>query len=66
MGTKIFGNLHCFDREAQGQLLLGVNIANLLTDLLVFPVPFFIMRELMNTTWRSKLTILLTFASSLA
>jgi hypothetical protein len=37
----------------------------LMTDFMVFPVPFFIMRELMNTNWRSKLTIILTFASSL-
>jgi hypothetical protein len=61
----VFGGLKCLDREAQGVVLVFVNSANLLTDLLVFPIPFFIMHELMNTTWRSKLTILLTFATSL-
>jgi hypothetical protein len=65
LDPRIFGNLHCFNRHAQGKILLFVNIANLATDVLVFPIPFFIMRELMNTTWRSKLTILLTFASSI-
>jgi hypothetical protein len=60
-----FGGLQCLDRYEQGSLLLFVNCANLLTDVLIFPVPFFIMRELMNTNWRSKLTIILTFATSL-
>ncbi|PGH26465.1 hypothetical protein AJ80_01778 [Polytolypa hystricis UAMH7299] len=62
---RTFGNLRCLGRDAQGELLLFVNCANLLTDLLVFPIPFFIMRELLNTNLRSKILIVSTFASSL-
>ncbi|KAK2797468.1 hypothetical protein FQN51_008501 [Onygenales sp. PD_10] len=60
-----FGNLRCFGRDSQGHLLLFVNCANLLTDLLIFPIPFFIMRELMNTDIRARVAVILTFASSL-
>ncbi|PGH15511.1 hypothetical protein AJ80_05528 [Polytolypa hystricis UAMH7299] len=62
---RTFGNLRCLGRHQQGNILLFINCANLVTDILVFPVPFFIMRELINTNLRSKLTLLMTFASSL-
>ncbi|KAK2765143.1 hypothetical protein FQN54_008842 [Arachnomyces sp. PD_36] len=60
-----FGGLKCFDRDQQGKILLFVNCANLFTDIIIFPIPFFIMRELVNADFRSRVMILLTFASSL-
>ncbi|PGG95232.1 hypothetical protein AJ79_10173 [Helicocarpus griseus UAMH5409] len=60
-----FGNLRCFGRDSFGKILLFINCANLLTDVLIFPIPFFIMRELMNTGLRARVTVILTFASSL-
>ena len=60
-----FGGLRCFGRDTRGTILLSINCANLVTDVLIFPIPFFSMRELMTTDIRARVTVMLTFASSL-
>ncbi|KAK2757250.1 hypothetical protein FQN54_004764 [Arachnomyces sp. PD_36] len=59
--SRTFGNLKCLSRDQQGHLLLFINCANLLTDVIVFPVPFFIMRELLCVTALSAVKIYVTF-----
>ncbi|KAH7116902.1 hypothetical protein B0J11DRAFT_552855 [Dendryphion nanum] len=61
-----FGNLKCLDRPSMGAMLLWITCANLLTDILIFPIPFIIVRRMMSARMRSRLVVLLVFASGLA
>ena len=63
---RTFGNLKCIDRPSMGKMLLWVTCANLLTDLLIFPIPFIIVRRMMSARLRSRLVVLAVFTSSLA
>ncbi|KAF2834937.1 hypothetical protein M501DRAFT_943194 [Patellaria atrata CBS 101060] len=63
---RTFGGLKCIDRPTQGELLIFVTCANLLTDCLIFPIPFLIMRRVMSASFRARLVVTLLFASSLA
>ncbi|KAF2748971.1 hypothetical protein M011DRAFT_457083 [Sporormia fimetaria CBS 119925] len=63
---RTFGGLHCIGRPQMGSMLLWVTCANLLTDLLIFPIPFIIVRRMMSARLRSRLVVLAVFTSSLA
>ncbi|KAF1978197.1 hypothetical protein BU23DRAFT_525926 [Bimuria novae-zelandiae CBS 107.79] len=64
--TRTFGGLHCLGRQRSGEMLIWVTCANLLTDLLIFPIPFIIVRRMMSARLRSRLVVLAVFTSSLA
>jgi len=53
-------------RHRMGEMLIWVTCANLLTDLLIFPIPFIIVRRMMSARLRSRLVVLAVFTSSLA
>ncbi|KAF2873047.1 hypothetical protein BDV95DRAFT_627833 [Massariosphaeria phaeospora] len=61
-----FGGLKCVDRHRMGEMLIWVTCANLLTDLLIFPIPFIIVRRMMSARLRSRMVVLAVFTSSLA
>ncbi|KAF2017335.1 hypothetical protein BU24DRAFT_420376 [Aaosphaeria arxii CBS 175.79] len=63
---RTFGDLHCMGRHRMGEMLIWVTCANLLTDLLIFPIPFIIVRRMMSARLRSRLVVLAVFTSSLA
>ncbi|KAF2116768.1 hypothetical protein BDV96DRAFT_572829 [Lophiotrema nucula] len=63
---RTFGGLHCMGRHRMGEMLIWVTCANLLTDLLIFPIPFIIVRRMMSARIRSRLVVLAVFTSSLA
>jgi hypothetical protein len=63
---RTFGNLHCMGRHRMGEMLIWVTCANLLTDLLIFPIPFIIVRRMMSARLRSRMVVLAVFTSSLA
>ncbi|KAF1951078.1 hypothetical protein CC80DRAFT_496357 [Byssothecium circinans] len=63
---RTFGNLKCLDRHRMGEMLIWITCANLLTDLLIFPIPFIIVRRMMSARIRSRLVVLAVFTSSLA
>ncbi|KAF2130853.1 hypothetical protein P153DRAFT_374699 [Dothidotthia symphoricarpi CBS 119687] len=63
---RTFGNLGCMDRHMTGHMLIWVTCANLVTDLLIFPIPFIIVRRMMSARWRSQLLVLSVFTCSLA
>lgn len=63
---RTFGNLHCMGRQKMGEMLIWVTCANLLTDLLILPIPFIIVRRMMSARLRSRLVVLTVFACSLA
>ncbi|KAF2740987.1 hypothetical protein EJ04DRAFT_454331 [Polyplosphaeria fusca] len=63
---RTFGGLHCMGRHRMGEMLIWVTCANLLTDLLIFPIPFIIVRRMMSARLRSRLVVLIVFTSSLA
>ncbi|KAF9698221.1 hypothetical protein EKO04_003868 [Ascochyta lentis] len=63
---RTFGNLHCMGRHRMGEMLIWVTCANLLTDLLILPIPFIIVRRMMSARLRSRLVVLTVFACSLA
>jgi hypothetical protein len=63
---RTFGNLHCMGRHRMGEMLIWVTCANLLTDLLILPIPFIIVRRMMSARLRSRLVVLIVFACSLA
>ncbi|KAF2689183.1 hypothetical protein K458DRAFT_290944 [Lentithecium fluviatile CBS 122367] len=63
---RTFGGLHCMGRHRMGEMLIWVTCANLLTDLLIFPIPFIIVRRMMSARLRSRLVVLAVFTSSLA
>lgn len=63
---RTFGNLHCMGRHPMGEMLIWVTCANLLTDLLILPIPFIIVRRMMSARLRSRLVVLTVFACSLA
>ena len=63
---RTFGNLHCMGRHRMGEMLMWVTCANLLTDLLILPIPFIIVRRMMSARLRSRLVVLAVFACSLA
>lgn len=53
-------------RHRMGEMLIWVTCANLLSDLLIFPIPFIIVRRMMSARIRSRLVVLAVFTSSLA
>lgn len=53
-------------RHRMGEMLIWVTCANLLTDLLILPIPFIIVRRMMSARLRSRLVVLTVFACSLA
>lgn len=63
---RTFGNLHCMGRHKMGEMLLWATCANLLTDLLILPIPFIIVRRMMSARLRSRLVVLAVFTCSLA
>ncbi|KAF1996182.1 hypothetical protein P154DRAFT_443848 [Amniculicola lignicola CBS 123094] len=63
---RTFGNLHCMGRHSMGEMLIWVTCANLLTDVLIFPIPFIIVRRMMSARIRSRMVVLIVFTSSLA
>ncbi|KAF2798511.1 hypothetical protein K505DRAFT_267461 [Melanomma pulvis-pyrius CBS 109.77] len=63
---RTFGGLHCMGRHRMGEMLIWVTCANLLTDLLIFPIPFIIVRRMMSARLRSRMVVLAVFTSSLA
>ncbi|KAF2497721.1 hypothetical protein BU16DRAFT_571450 [Lophium mytilinum] len=63
---RTFGELHCVGRHRTGEMLIWVTCANLLTDILIFPIPFLIVRRMMSARLRSRLVVIAVFTSSLA
>ncbi|KAF2257266.1 hypothetical protein BU26DRAFT_413352 [Trematosphaeria pertusa] len=63
---RTFGGLKCMNRQRYGEMLIWVTCANLLTDLLIFPIPFIIVRRMMSARLRSRMVVLAVFTSSLA
>ncbi|OCL12162.1 hypothetical protein AOQ84DRAFT_257852, partial [Glonium stellatum] len=63
---RTFGGLHCVGRHRTGEMLIWVTCANLLTDVLIFPIPFLIVRRMMSARLRSRLVVVAVFASSVA
>lgn len=63
---RTFGGLHCMGRHRMGEMLIWVTCANLLTDLLILPIPFIIVRRMMSARLRSRLVVLTVFTCSLA
>ncbi|KAL6703274.1 hypothetical protein ACN47E_010062 [Coniothyrium glycines] len=63
---ETFGNMRCITRPQMGELLLWVTCANLITDILILPIPFIIVRRLVNTQFRSKAAVLAAFLCGLA
>ncbi|KAF1929429.1 uncharacterized protein M421DRAFT_4567 [Didymella exigua CBS 183.55] len=63
---RTFGNVHCMGRHRMGEMLIWVTCANLLTDLLILPIPFIIVRRMMSARLRSRIVVLTVFACSLA
>jgi hypothetical protein len=53
-------------RHKMGEMLLWATCANLLTDLLILPIPFIIVRRMMSARLRSRLVVLAVFTCSLA
>jgi len=49
-----------------GEMLIWITCANLLTDLLILPIPFIIVRRMMSARLRSRLVVLAVFTCSLA
>ncbi|KAL5114841.1 hypothetical protein ACEQ8H_007270 [Pleosporales sp. CAS-2024a] len=62
---RTFGNLHCMGRHKMGEMLLWATCANLLSDLLILPIPFIIVRRMMSARLRSRLVVLAVFTCSL-
>ncbi|KAF2756409.1 hypothetical protein EJ05DRAFT_501914 [Pseudovirgaria hyperparasitica] len=62
---RVFGNLHCMNRPRIGQVQVFQTSANLLTDLLVLPIPFLLMRKLERTSIRTRFIIIFLFMTSL-
>ncbi|KAF1851883.1 uncharacterized protein K460DRAFT_325217 [Cucurbitaria berberidis CBS 394.84] len=65
-GPRTFGGLHCMGRHRMGEMLIWVTCANLLTDVLILPIPFIIVRRMMSARLRSRLVVLAVFTCSLA
>ncbi|EMD64289.1 hypothetical protein COCSADRAFT_117484 [Bipolaris sorokiniana ND90Pr] len=63
---RTFGGLHCMGRHKMGEMLIWVTCANLLTDVLILPIPFIIVRRMMSARLRSRLVVLAVFTCSLA
>lgn len=61
-----FGKLHCMGRHKMGEMLIWVTCANLVTDLLILPIPFIIVKRMMSIRMRSRLVVLAVFTCSLA
>jgi hypothetical protein len=62
---RTFGGLHCMGRHKQGEMLIWVTCANLISDILILPIPFIIVRRMMSARLRSRLVVLAVFACSL-
>ena len=63
---RTFNGLRCMGRHRMGEMLIWVTCANLLTDLLILPIPFIIVRRMMSARLRSRLVVLTVFACSLS
>lgn len=61
----VYGKFQCMGRPRIGQVQLFQTCANLLTDVLIFPIPFILMRKLERTSIRTRLIIAFLFATSL-
>lgn len=58
---RTFGHMHCITRWQMGEMLIWVTSSNLLTDLLILPIPFIIVRRMMSARLQSKLVVLAVF-----
>ncbi|KAL6705516.1 hypothetical protein ACN47E_006633 [Coniothyrium glycines] len=63
---RTFGGLHCMGRHKMGEMMIWATCANLVTDLLILPIPFIIVRRMMSARLRSRLVVLAVFTCSLA
>ena len=62
---RTFGNLHCLGRIRAGYVLVLVNCTNLVTDAVLFPIPYLILRNTQTLNRWIRAVILWLFASSL-
>lgn len=62
---RTFGDMHCIGRYRMGEMLIWVTCANLVTDVLILPIPFIMVRRLMSARIRSKLVVLAAFLCGL-
>ncbi|KAF2033161.1 hypothetical protein EK21DRAFT_59446 [Setomelanomma holmii] len=62
---RTFGNMRCIGRHQMGEMLIWVTCANLVTDILILPIPFIMVRRLMSARIRSKLVVLAAFLCGL-
>lgn len=62
---RTFRGLHCMGRYKMGEMLIWVTCANLLTDLLILPIPFLIVKRWLTGPWRSKLVVCAVFMCGL-
>ncbi|KAH7086491.1 hypothetical protein FB567DRAFT_549980 [Paraphoma chrysanthemicola] len=58
---RTFGDMKCIGRRTMGEMLIWVTCANLITDVLILPIPFIMVRRLMSARIRSKLVVLAAF-----
>lgn len=65
LSKTVYNGIRCLDREPNGVLILFLVSANLLTDLLIFPIPSYLMRGLRGVSLKARLTLIATFALSL-
>jgi len=63
---RTFGGLRCVSQHRIKVMLVFINCANLFTDLLIFPIPYLIMRRATYMSKWARLVVVLLFASSLA
>lgn len=64
--SRTFGNLHCVDRFSLGRLFIFQVSVNMLTDLLVFPIPVYFAWCLRHADIKSRLWVIFLFSLSLA
>ena len=57
-----YPGIACLDRHQGGVIMVAVAAANMLTDVLIFPIPILVMRELKNASWKSRISVILSFA----
>jgi len=63
--SRRFGVIHCMGRKRVGELNIFQVAVNLLTDILIFPIPFWIMWNLGGASRRLQLVFVFLFATSL-
>lgn len=61
----VYGGLKCIGRMRIGRVQIFQTCANLLTDVLIFPIPILLMRKLEATRVRTRLIIAFLFATTL-